>query len=209
MSKGMAVIGLTGGIASGKSTVAARMRERGVAVIDADQLAREVVAPGQPALALIEASFGAEMIQADGTLDRQRLGALVFSDPRSLDRLNQITHPAIMKLTGQRLLELRAEGHPWVAYEAALIIENGLAPGLSELVVVVCEPATQVRRIMSRNGLPESEARQRVAAQTTNAVRRAQADRIIDNEGSLEALLEATDALIDALNDSYGDATRG
>ena len=196
----MTVIGLTGGIASGKSTVARHLEARGVPVIDADQVARDIVAPGEPALAAIAETFGHEIIQSDGTLNRKGLGAIVFADPTKLEALNAITHPAIMTRVAERLAELRQEGHPWVVYEAALVIEHGLAPGLSELVVVLCDPETQVQRVMARDGLDEQSARQRLAAQTDNATREARATHILHNDGSLEALLEATDALIETLN---------
>ena len=195
------MIGLTGGIASGKSTVAARMRERGVPVIDADQVARDVVEPGEPTLENIARTFGQGVMQPDGTLNRKALGAIVFADPQKLAVLNAITHPAIMARVGQRLVELQREKHPWVVYEAALVIENGLAPGLSELIVVLCDPETQVHRVMARDGLDEEAARQRLAAQTDNATREAAAAHVLLNDGDLDALLAATDALIDTLND--------
>ena len=196
----MEVIGLTGGIASGKSTVAARLRERGVPVIDADQVAREVVEPGEPALDSLRQTFGDGIIQPDGALDRKALGAIVFADPQKLMVLNAITHPAIMARVGQRLVELRREGHRWVVYEAALVIENGLAPGMRTLVAVVCDPERQVERVMARDGLDEGQARQRLAAQTDNATREAQAEFVLRNDGTLDALLVAADAMIDTLN---------
>ncbi len=200
----MPVIGLTGGIASGKSTVAARWRERGARVIDADAVAREIVEPGEPALAAIAERFGTEMIRDDGTLDRSKLGALVFSDREALGRLNAITHPAIMARVGRHLLTARSAGEPWVAYEAALIIENGLAPGLSRLFVVLCDPEVQVTRLMARNGLDEEAARARLAAQTTNEQRINFADVLIQNTGTLAELQAAADAHYDALCQEHG-----
>ncbi|MDP6942706.1 MAG: dephospho-CoA kinase [Myxococcota bacterium] len=199
----MQVIGLTGGIASGKSTVAKRLRERGVPVIDADQVARDVVAPGEPTLEHLRMTFGDEILQPDGALDRKALGAIVFSDPAKLAALNAITHPAIMARVGQRLVDLQREGHGWVVYEAALIIENGLSPGLSGLIAVVCDPETQVARIQRRDGLTEAEARKRLAAQTDNATREEQADGVLRNDGELDALLAATDALFEAMNGQF------
>lgn len=199
-----AVIGLTGGIASGKSTVAERFRARGARVIDADQLAREVVAPGEPALAAITRAFGAEYLDASGALDRAKLGAHVFANEGALAQLNAITHPAILARVGRALATAQREGVPWVVYEAALIIENQLAPGLSRLVVVIAEPEVQVQRLMARSGLSDAEARQRVAAQTDNATRRAAADDVIDNDGDLATLLTRADAVFDALSARYG-----
>ena len=204
MVQRMEVIGLTGGIASGKSTVAQRLRERGVPVIDADQVARDVVEPGEPTLEHVRMTFGDAVILPDGSLNRKALGAIVFSDPNKLAALNAITHPAIMARVGQRLVELQREGHPWVVYEAALIIENDLSPGLSALIAVICDPETQVSRIQARDGLSEAEARKRLAAQTDNATREAQADGVLRNDGELEGLLKATDDLIDALNAQHG-----
>lgn len=197
------MIGLTGGIASGKSTVAKRLRAAGVPVIDADQVAREVVAPGEDALIAIAARFGPEVLQEDGTLDRKGLGAIVFADPRELAALNAITHPAIMTRVGEHAQALAEDGHRWAVYEAALIVEHNLAPHLSQLIVVLCDPEAQVSRVMARDGLTEPEARQRLAAQTDNATREARADIVLRNDGSLEALIEATDQLITALASRY------
>jgi dephospho-CoA kinase len=200
----MAVVGLTGGIASGKSTVARRMAERGVPVVDADLVAREVVEPGTPVLRRIAATFGDDVLLPDGRLDRKRLGARVFSDPEALRRLNALTHPAILSRVAERLRDLLREGHPWVVYEAALVLENGLAPGLSALVAVVSDPEDQVRRAVSRDGLPVEEARRRLAAQTDNRTRRERADLVIENAGTLDDLLRRTDEVVDLLSARFG-----
>jgi len=204
-----AVIGLTGGIASGKSTVAARWRALGARVIDADQLAREVVAPGEPALEAIAQHFGSEYVGADGGLDRKRLGARVFADPAALNRLNAITHPAILQRVGAALVEAQRAGFPWVVYEAALIIENQLAPGLTTLVAVVTDPERQVARVMARDGLDEEQARQRLANQTDNATRLARADLIIANDADLAALSAEADRVFDELTARYGAVSVG
>lgn len=196
----MDVVGLTGGIASGKSSVARRLRERGVAVIDADLVAREVVQVGEPALEAIRRRFGDEILERDGTLKRKALGAIVFADPSALADLNAITHPAIMQRVAEKVSAHREAGHRWVVYEAALILENKLSPGLSALVAVLCDPEVQLARILTRDGLSEEAARQRLGAQTDNATREARADYLIHNNGTLTALIEATDALIDTLN---------
>lgn len=199
-----AVVGLTGGIASGKSTVAERWRTRGARVIDADLVARAVVEPGEPALAQIVATFGAGMLRDDGALDRARLGELVFSDPAALSRLNAITHPAIMARVGRHLLQARRDGLPWVVYEAALVIENQLAPGLDLLVAVICAPETQIARLATRNGLDAEAARKRLAAQVDNDRRREVADVVIANDGTLDALLAEADRVFDDLVGRFG-----
>lgn len=202
--RGMAVIGLTGGIGSGKSTVAARMRRAGVPVIDADRVAREIVEPGSPALVEIERVFGAEVIATDGSLRRKALGAIVFSDPEKLATLNRITHPAILRLTQRRLADLASAGHPWAVYEAALILENGLSPGLDQLVAVVCDPNRQLERVMKRDGLSETDASARIASQTGNERKREAADHVLENDGELEALIVEVDALVERLARRYG-----
>ena len=192
----IAVIGVTGGIACGKSTVTARMREHGIPVIDADLVARDVVRPDQPCLMTIRRVFGEAVIQSDGTLDRKRLGAIVFSDPAQLQQLNQITHPAILKQVEETTAAYGKSGARWVVYDAALIIENGLSPMLDKLVVVLCEPEIQLHRLMARDHITESEALDRIAKQTTNRVRRERGDFIIENNGTLEDLRQAADALV-------------
>jgi dephospho-CoA kinase len=181
----MRVIGLTGGIASGKSTAARTLAELGARIVDADQVARDVVAPGQPALGEIVRSFGREMLQADGTLDRKKLGAVVFSDPEKLRTLNAITHPRIGLETQARLAKLREEGVPVAVYEAALLVENGAHRGLDGLIVVACDEATQLRRLVGRDGYTEAEARARIAAQAPVADKVAAATWVVDTSGPL------------------------
>ncbi|MEZ4265236.1 MAG: dephospho-CoA kinase [Myxococcota bacterium] len=195
----MAVVGLTGGIASGKSTVAKRFVERGVPVIDADAVARQVVEPGEPALEAIRRGFGESVLLPDGRLDRAAMGALVFSDAAARARLESIVHPAMMARVAASLVALQRERRPWALYEAALIVERGLAPGLAALIVVVSDPETQVARMIARDGLDEAQARQRLAAQTSNAARIEAADYVIENDGSLDDLIRQADAVFDAL----------
>ena len=200
----LAVIGLTGGIASGKSSVARRLRARGIPVIDADMVAREVVEVGQPTLAKIAERFGDEILLPSGALDRKGLGAIVFRDPTALSDLNALTHPAILARVAEHANHHAEAGHRWVIYEAALIIEHRLSPGLELLVAVLCNPETQITRMMARDGLSESDARRRLRAQTDNATRREHADILISNEGSLADLHAETDALIDTLRTRFG-----
>ena len=179
----MRVIGLTGGIASGKSTTARLLRELGARIVDADQLARDIVAPGQPALAEIVRAFGAEVLTPEGTLDRKRLGAIVFADADKRRTLNAITHPRIAQLTQERLAGLAQEGLPVAVYEAALLVENGAHHALDGLIVTSCDEATQLARLTGRDGLTEAEARARVAAQLPLADKVAAADWVIDTCG--------------------------
>ena len=181
----MRVIGLTGGIASGKSTAARTLAELGARVVDADRVAREIVAPGQPALAEIVRAFGREMLQPDATLDRKRLGALVFGEATARQTLNAITHPRIALETQARLQKLRDEGLPVAIYEAALLVENGVHRGLDGLIVVTCDEATQLRRLHDRDGYSEAEAKARVAAQGPQSEKIAAATWVVDTSGPL------------------------
>ncbi len=199
-----AIIGLTGGIACGKSTVAARWRARGATIIDADVLAREVVQPGEPAYQAIVRAFGDGVLLPDGGLDRAALGARVFADKQALAQLNAITHPAIGARTGKALAAAQRAGIPWVVYEAALIIENKLHAGLAGLVVVLCPPEVQLARLVLRSGLDEAEARRRIAAQTDDATRRALATWCIDNDGDVAALEARADAVFAEIVGRHG-----
>jgi dephospho-CoA kinase len=181
----MRVIGLTGGIASGKSTAARTLAELGARVVDADQVARDIVAPGQPALAEIVRTFGREMLQLDGALDRKKLGAVIFGDAEKRRALNAITHPRIAMETQARLARLREEGAPVAIYEAALLVENGVHKALDGLIVVACDEATQLARLVERDGYSEEEARSRIAAQAPMAQKIAAASWVVDTSGPL------------------------
>lgn len=191
----MRVIGLTGGIASGKSRVARRLRERGAAVIDADLVAREVVAPGTPGLAAIEAAWP-EVVTPEG-LDRKRLGALVFGDAAARRRLEAIVHPLVRDAVARKVASLAAEGAERVVYEAALIVENDLDASMDALLLVCAPEETRVRRIVARDGLSEAEARARIAAQLPDERRRARASFVIENDADEATLLRRTDAVWD------------
>ena len=179
------MIGLTGGIASGKSTAARTLAELGARIVDADAVAREIVAPGQPALAEIVRTFGRDMLLPDGTLDRKRLGAVIFADADKRRALNAITHPRIAAETQARLSELREAGERVAIYEAALLVENGVHKALDGLIVVVCDEATQLARLSSRDGYAEADARARVAAQAPVADKIAAATWVVDTSGPL------------------------
>ncbi|MFO0736288.1 MAG: dephospho-CoA kinase [Labilithrix sp.] len=195
----MHLFGLTGGIASGKSVVAARLRERGVPVIDADKLAREAVLPGTDALAQIVAAFGKDILLGDGSLDRKKLGQIVFADAEKRKALNAIVHPAVSMLTFARSKELRDEGEALVAYEAALIVENGVADAFRPLVVVSAPDDVQIQRMIRRDGITEAEAKARLLAQMPLAEKVAQADYVIENTGSIADVERRTDEVLATL----------
>jgi dephospho-CoA kinase len=197
------VVGLTGGIASGKSTVANMFSELGVPVVDADQVAREVVAPGSEGLEAVVAEFGAEVLGADGALDRKKLGALVFSDSARRRALEAITHPRIAQRSGE-LLARATEHAPYALYEAALLVEKGLHRSLAALVVVAAPPELQVARVRARDGLSEEEARARIATQLPLAEKAEVADHVIWNEGDLVALKARVQDVHVALANRFG-----
>jgi len=189
------VIGLTGGIASGKSTVAAMLRELGAAIVDADGLARAVVAPGSPAADEIRARFGGSVFTDDGGLDRKKLGALIFDDEEARRDLGRITHPRIAAASQTAIAELAARGADPIFYEAALLVENGLHRGLAGLVVVAIPEDLQLARLMQRDGLEEPEARKRLASQAPLVDKLAAATWIIDNSQSLAETRSQVEAL--------------
>ncbi|MFD1956565.1 dephospho-CoA kinase [Paenibacillus thailandensis] len=180
-------IGLTGGIATGKSTVARMLVERGAFLVDADQVAREVVLPGEPALEAIASLFGQAVIQDDGTLNRKALGEIVFKDKELLAKLEGITHPAIRKRMQERILSY-SEQHPdkLVVADVPLLFETGQQHLYEGIMVVYVPEALQVKRLMSRNQLSEAEARRRVSLQMDIEEKRRRADWVIDNSGDLE-----------------------
>jgi dephospho-CoA kinase len=186
-------VGLTGGIGSGKSTVAARLAEHGATVIDSDRIAREVVAPGTEGLAAVVDAFGQDVLTDDGALDRAALAAIVFSDDAQRARLNSITHPLIGARTARLLAEAAEDAV--VVHDVPLLVENGLAPAY-QLVIVVDAPVDErVRRLVAARGMAEADARARIAAQADEAARRAAADVWLDNSGAPERVLAAVDGL--------------
>ncbi|HEY6557389.1 MAG TPA: dephospho-CoA kinase [Polyangiaceae bacterium] len=193
------VFGLTGGIGSGKSAVGRRFRERKLPVIDADQLAREAVAPGSAGLEQIRAEFGPGVIDARGELDRAALARIVFNDDAARRKLNAITHPRVRELTALRVSELAGTGEPLVCYEVPLLVESGMAEALRPIVVVSAPEALQVERVMARDGASEKDARARIAAQMPLSEKVKVADYVIDNTGSLAALEQAADTVLDQI----------
>jgi dephospho-CoA kinase len=185
------LVGLTGGIATGKSTVSALLRQLGCEIIDADLLAREVVEPGQPALAQIVTEFGRDVVTAAGALDRKKLGAIVFANPERRRRLEAITHPAIRDRFQARLDELAERGFVGlVVFDAAVMIESGNYKNMDRLVVVVTDEPTQLARLHGRDGTDDAENRRKVASQMPLAEKAKLADYVIDNSGDREATAE-------------------
>ena len=196
----MQLIGLTGGIASGKSTIARRLAVHGAVVVDADKIAREVVEPGTPALAEIAEAFGGGVIRADGSLDRPALGAIVFADQDARLRLNGITHPAVLRASTARFEQAAAEDPDViVVYDIPLLVESANDYPF-DLVVVADAPAdTRIDRLVRLRGMDPAEAERRIRSQASDDERLAVADVVIDTGGSLEHTLEQTDALWERL----------
>ncbi|CAM5305101.1 Dephospho-CoA kinase OS=Streptomyces glaucescens OX=1907 GN=coaE PE=3 SV=1 [Streptomyces glaucescens] len=182
----MLTVGLTGGIGAGKSEVSRLLVECGAVLIDADRIAREVVAPGTPGLAAVVEAFGEEVLAPDGSLDRPRLGSIVFADPGKLAVLNSIVHP----LVGARSRELEAAAaeDAVVVHDVPLLTENGLAPLYDVVIVVDAAPETQLDRLVRLRGMTEEDARARMAAQASREKRREIADIVIDNDVPLAEL---------------------
>ena len=202
------VFGLTGGLASGKSSVAAHFRSRGLPVIDADALARDVVAPGTDGLRELVQYFGPSVLQ-NGELDRQLLADVVFSDPQALQRLEAITHPRIQERRSALLRDLAAAGEPLACYEVPLLFEKQLDRELRPVVVVDVPEEVQIARALRRDGSTEAQVRARLAAQLPLREKVARADYVIDNQGTLEATRAAADVVLGQICQRLGiDSSR-
>jgi len=194
------LVGLTGGIATGKSMVSALLRQLGCEIIDADLLAREVVEPGRPAWTTIVAEFGQDVVTGDGALDRKRLGAIVFANPERRRRLEAITHPAIRERFQARLDELTEHGFTGiVVFDAAVMIESGNYKNMDRLVVVVTDEPTQMARLRGRDGTDDAEGRRKIASQMPLAEKAKLADYVIDNSGDRQATAEQVRRVFAAL----------
>jgi dephospho-CoA kinase len=188
------LIGLTGGIATGKTTVARMLEERGARVVDADEVARAVASPGTEGLARIAAAFGPEVLAEGGTLDRARLKAIVFADPEKRRLLEEITHPRIIAEIARRVQEFLADGDAPIVIEAALLLESGTRMPLDILIVVAAPPEVQLARIAARDALAAEEGKKILAAQMPTAEKIKHADYVIGNGGSLDETRRQVDA---------------
>lgn len=192
-------VGLTGGIGSGKSTVARMLAAQGFTVVDADQIAREIMEPGSPVLAEVAREFGEELLLADGSLDRAELARRAFASEDATQRLNSITHPAIRAESARRLDAAEARGEAAAVYDMPLLVDLGLHESMDLTVVVDVDPEERVRRLVASRGLDEADARARIARQIPDAKRNAAADVIIDNNGPMEGLEPQVEALANRL----------
>ncbi len=183
----MLKVGLTGGIATGKSTVARMFQEHGIPVVNSDLVAREVVEPGTEGHKLVVEAFGKEILNPDGSINRKRLGELVFSDPQKRKRLEEILHPLITRRMGQKLEALEKAGVPLVVVEVPLLFEKGLQRSMDFTVVVRAPEKVQIKRLMQREGLSKQQALKRIKSQMPLEDKVKMADFVIDNSGDLEA----------------------
>jgi dephospho-CoA kinase len=190
----MRLIGLTGGIATGKSSVASMLAARGATVIDSDALAREAVLPGEPTLERVIERFGTGVLLPDGNLDRRQLGRIVFADPAARHDLERITHPRIIELSQQRVAAGLASDAPLVAVDIPLLYEGERESTFPGVLVVYAPPEVQVQRLQERNGLDAAAAQQRLDAQLPIDVKRRRATWVIDNSGDLDATERQVDA---------------
>jgi len=184
----MKVIGLTGGIGSGKSTVSRLLADLGAVVLDADKVGHQAYQPGTETWKELVAAFGEEIVSPDGTIDRKKLGAIVFGDPESLARLNRIVHPRMFDMMKAQIEEHRRQSVSVVVLEAAILLEAGWTPLVDEVWVTVASEPTVVRRAIERTGLPEEQIRARIRSQLSNEEREKAASVVISNDGDLEEL---------------------
>ncbi|WP_315185416.1 dephospho-CoA kinase [Corynebacterium durum] len=195
----MLLIGLTGGIGSGKSTVAAMLRDQGIRVVDADQIAREVVEPGQPALAELVEVFGQDILNDDGTLNRQELANRAFATEEATNALNTITHPRIEQETQRQFDLAAAEKENFLVYDMPLLVERGLHEEMDMVIVVHTDIEERVRRLVEHRGLDEDDVRRRMSHQVDDVTRLASADVLIDNNGSVDHLRKQVDDFLATL----------
>jgi dephospho-CoA kinase len=199
-------VGLTGGIGSGKSTVVAMLRERGLAVLEADDVAREVVRPGESAYDEIRQAFGSEILQQDGEIDRAKLAAVVFDSRERLAQLNRIVHPRVLERSAQWIAVREKMGARLVVVEAPLLVEAGFHRQLDRLVVVWCRQQQQIKRLAGR-GMSREDAERRIAAQMDVEEKKRLADDLIDNSGSLEETRRQVEVLSRKLETESAETT--
>lgn len=192
-------VGLTGSIASGKSTVARRLKDRGIPVIDLDKVGHEVLRKRHEAFEPVVAAFGSDILGPDGEIDRKKLGHVVFNDPLARERLNRIMHPKIREEEARRVAAMAEDGVAAVVTEAALLIESGQKDRFDFFVVVGCDPQIQIERLMKRDGSSAEEAQRKLSAQLTFEQKKVSADYVIDTSGEKETALAAADKLADEI----------
>ena len=193
----MLVIGLTGGIGTGKSEVASLLQSRGAAVISADEVGHEAYAPDSESWREVVDTFGKEILQPSGEIDRQKLGAIVFSDPQQLEKLNAIMHPRMARMVADRIQVLRDQGASTVVVEAALLFEAGWDSLVDEVWTTDSSVELVVERLQARNGMDEKEARRRISSQMDRAERIERSDLVVDNSSDVSALEQTVMALWD------------
>jgi len=193
------LVGLTGGIASGKSTVAEILKRQGAAIINADVLAREVVEPNRQAWTEIVNTFGTAVLQPDRALDRQKLRAIIFDDPDARKKLESIIHPQVRALAEQRIREHAAAGYAVIVYEVPLLFEGNLQEWLRPVILVACDVDTQRKRLQSRDNLSAVQAQKHIEAQMSLEEKRRLADYVIENNGSLEDLERQVQAVLEKI----------
>jgi len=193
------LVGLTGGIASGKSTVAAILKQLGAAVINADELSREVVQPERDAWKEIVKTFGADILQQDKTLDRKKLRTIVFDNPEARKKLEAIIHPKVRALAEERIRELAAAGRSIIVYEVPLLFEGQLHHWLRPVILVACDINTQKKRLRDRDHLTATEAQRHIGAQMSLEEKRKLADYVIENTGSLEDLEQEVKSVLETI----------
>lgn len=195
----MRVFGLTGNIGSGKSTVAAMLRESGIPVLDADRISREITSPGGRAYDAVVHAFGPGIVRPDGSIDRKLLGEIVFADPALRARLEAITHPAIFESMKEALSELSRQGHEAAVVEAALIHESGRKGLFDAVISVTCDREKAISRLAGREGMSRSRAEARLGAQMEAERKAGASDHVIDNSGTLDETRRQVDALVRAI----------
>lgn len=185
----MKIIGITGGIGSGKSTVSAYLSQRGYPVVDADQVARDLTFPGSPVLAELADAFGPDILDENGLLDRKALARKAFADASRKAQLDHITHGPILREIRKRLADFREQGHPLAFVDAALLIETGLSRDVDEIWLLIADPGKRAARVSGRDRLPEAQVRTRMDAQMTDELKAKSADFILENNSSIPDLL--------------------
>jgi len=193
------LVGLTGGIASGKSTVAKILESFGAAIVNADTLSREVVEPGREAWQEIVAAFGAEVLQPDQGLDRQKLRTIIFNNPEARRKIESIIHPRVRALAEQRIHDHTAAGYDVVVYEVPLLFEGNLHEWLRPVILVACDVDTQLQRLQQRDGLDRAQAQKHIDAQMSLTEKRRLADYVIENNGSVDDLKRQVEAVLEKI----------